>query len=222
MKRKRILVIGLGMLGNSVARALHDEGAEVIALDNDPNHIEAIKDHVAVAVHGEGTHKRILEQLGVPNDIDAAIVCIGEHFESAVLATANLIDLGVKHVSVRANNELGFTIMERIGAHDVFTVEASMGKIIAHRLMHPSISQEMEIGDGYRIVQWEVVPSVIGKTLVQLALPTNYRIQVVATKSNADGGRISLPTATSRIDPESILFLMGHEKDLQMFFSANQ
>jgi trk system potassium uptake protein len=222
MKRKRILVIGLGMLGNSVAKSLHDEGAEVIALDNDPNHVDAIKDHVAVAVHGDSTQKRILEQLGVPADIDAAIVCIGEHFESAVLATANLIDLGVKHVAVRANNEIGFKIMERIGAHDVFTVEASMGKIIAHRLMHPSISQEMEIGDGYRIVQWEVVPSVVGKNLAQLALPTNFRIQVVATKSSADGGRISLPMANSTIDPESILFLMGHEKDLQRFFTDTQ
>lgn len=220
MKRKRILVIGLGMLGYSVAKSLHEEGAEVIALDNDPNHVEAIKDLVAVAVHGDATQPRLLEQLGVPKEIDAAIVCIGEHFESAVLATANLVDMGVAHVAARANNEIGFKIMERVGAHDVFTVEASMGKIIAHRLMHPSISQEMEIGDGYRIVQWEVVPGVVGKTLAELALPSSYRIQVVATKSAADGGRISLPTANSLVEPESILFLMGHEKDLQKFFSA--
>lgn len=221
MKRKRILVIGLGMLGSSVAKSLHEEGAEVIALDNDPNHIEAIKDHVAVAVHGDGAQKKMLEQLGVPKEIDAAIVCIGEHFESAVLATANLVDLGVTHVSARANNEIGYKIMERVGAHDVFTVENSMGKIIAHRLMHPAISQEMEIGDGYRIVQWEAVPSMVGKTLAQLSLPSNYRIQVVATKSGSDGGRISLPTANSLVEPESLLFLMGHEKDLQKFFALN-
>jgi len=220
MKRKRFLVVGLGILGNSIAKSLNDEGAEVIALDNDTKHIEAIKDHVAVAVHGDGTEKKVLEQLGVPDEIDAAIVCIGEHFESAVLASANLVDMGVKHVAARSNTEIGLKILERIGCHDVFTVESSMGKIVAHRLIHPSISQEMEIGDGYRIVQWEAVPSLYGKTLSSLSLPSNFRIQVVAIKTVADGGRINLPTASTQIEPESILFLMGHEKDLQKYFAS--
>ena len=37
-------------------------------------------------------------------DLDAAVVAIGENFEATVLTTLNLLDLGLPRVIVRAND----------------------------------------------------------------------------------------------------------------------
>src|SRR5690606_17941187 len=145
MPRKIFLVVGLGVLGKSVAENLAREGAEVIAVDADPDLVDEIKDSVEVAVELHATDPMALAQLDLRN-LDAAVVCIGERFEAAVLATANLLDLGVKHVKSRANNPLSESILQRLGAHDVFFVESAMGRIIAHRMVQPAVTTEMELG----------------------------------------------------------------------------
>jgi len=177
MRRDRFLVVGLGVLGQSVAKALTEDGADVIAVDESPFLVNQIKEHVSMAVEGNATDAKMLEQLGLL-DIDAAVVCIGEHFESAVLATAHLLDLGVKHVAVRANNTIAASILNRVGAHDVFFIESAMGKVIAHKLRQPTLLTEMDLGGGYRIIQWKAPEKMLAKSIADLALPRNFRVQM--------------------------------------------
>ena len=91
MKREKFLVIGMGFFGQSVAKALSEDGGEVVVIDESAILVDQVKDDVALAVEGDATDVKVLAQLGAAN-MDAAIVCIGEQFESAVLATANLLD----------------------------------------------------------------------------------------------------------------------------------
>jgi len=44
---KRFAVIGLGLLGRTVARELSQRGAEVIAVDLEQSLVDAVADHVA-------------------------------------------------------------------------------------------------------------------------------------------------------------------------------
>ena len=46
----KVAVIGLGRFGMALAENLAKEGIEVIAIDNDPNVINDVKDRVALAV----------------------------------------------------------------------------------------------------------------------------------------------------------------------------
>jgi len=211
--RKRFAIIGLGILGNSIAKTLSSEGAEVIVLDKNMKLIESIKDEVHVAVQCDSTDRETLEQLGVA-DVDAAMVCIGEDFQSAVLTTANLIDLKVKRIAVRAVNEMAASIFKRLGAHDIFFVESEMGVEIAHKLFRPSILQEMAIGGGYRIIQWQPPQTFIGNSLAELALPKNFNVQVIAIKSATEESAIQIPTASSVIQKGERLMVCGHEDDL--------
>lgn len=218
MKRKRFLVVGLGILGESVARTLSKDGAEVIAIDSSPKLVDQIKDAVEVAAQCDVTDRTALEQLGI-KEVDGAVVCIGENFESAVLATANLLDIGVKHVSARANSRLGASILGRLGVQDVFFVESAMGKVIAHRLNQPDISHEMEIGGGYRIVQWEVPQKMAGKNLYELALNKHYHVQVIAIRNEKDQRTMKTPTAETVIQKNDLLVLAGHEERLRKFYA---
>lgn len=218
MKRHRFLVVGLGTLGQSVARALADDGAEVIALDTSPILVNQIKDTVAVAVEGNATDSRVLEQLGVA-DIDAAIVCIGEHFEANVLAVAHLLDLGVRHVAARVNTETAAGILKRVGAHEVFFIEEEMGKVIAHKLRQPTLLTEMDLGGGYRIIQFEAPEMLWGKSVVQLALPKNFHVQIVAILQEED-------QSVRKVEPNTViekgnrLLLSGFDRDLSRFLDS--
>lgn len=218
MPKKRFMVIGIGALGESVAQALAEGGAEVIAVDNSPVNVENIKDRVSVAVQADGTDKKALEQLGAA-DLDAAVMCIGEEFEAAVLVTASLLDLGVKHVAARANSPMASSILRRLGAHDVFYVESVVGNVIARRLNRPEISHEMEIGGGYRILEWKASPKLIGCKLIELELPKRFGVHVVAIHHVADMEHIKTAGADSVIEDSDLMILSGHERDLEKFFS---
>jgi trk system potassium uptake protein TrkA len=218
-KKKRFAIIGLGILGNSIARTLASEGAEVLVLDKNMKLIEAIKDEVSVAVQCDSTDRETLEQLGIA-DVDAAMVCIGEDFQSSVLTTANLIDLKVKRIAVRAINEMAASIFKRLGAHDIFFVESEMGVEIAHKLHRPSILQEMELGGGYRIIQWDPPTAFQGKSLLELALPKTFNVQVIAIKSAAEDSAVQIPTASSILQKGERLMVCGHEDDLHRLVTS--
>src|SRR5688572_24188075 len=102
--RHKFAVIGLGIFGNSIARTLSERGAEVLAIDNEEDHVEDIKDDVAYAVALDATDIRALESQSI-QDMDAVIVAIGEDFEALLITTANLQELNVKRIITRASNK---------------------------------------------------------------------------------------------------------------------
>lgn len=221
MRRKKIMVIGLGVLGESVAKNLALDGAEVVVLDRDPILIERIKDHVSVATQGDSSDRKVLEQLGA-KDLDAAVVCIGTQFEAAVLASAHLLDLNVPYVAVRANTEMSASILRRIGVHEVFFVESEMGKSIAHRIQSPAIKKEMEIGDGYRIIQWEAPNWMDSKSIMDLAVNKKYKVQIVGIRPSTTEGRVKMPYGDTIIHEGDMLLLAGHTEDLDSLLHAKK
>ena len=60
---RRYAVIGLGQFGRAIATALAAKGGEVIAIDNNQNHIESIKDDVAHAITMDSTDKKLMQLL---------------------------------------------------------------------------------------------------------------------------------------------------------------
>lgn len=217
--KKRFLVVGLGVLGNSVATTLAKEGAEVIVVDQSPELIEEIRERVDVAVVGDATDRKMLEQLGAAH-VDAALVCIGENFEAAILATVHLLEMKVRHVAARANSELAKSILKKLGAHEVFYVEHAMGKVIAHKLFHAGVMHEMDLGEGYRVIQLLAPKGMVGHSLHELALPKRFGVQIVALRcpsAAAQNGGMKPPTAQTTVQEGDILLISGNEPDLERF-----
>jgi len=218
-KQKRILVVGLGALGQSLAKVLAEEGAEVIAIDRDQTTVNLMADIVDVAVAGDVTDARVLEQVGAAK-CDIAVVCVGENFEANVVATAALLDLGVKHVAARANTRIAEFILRRLGAHEVFGVETTVGQFLARRIHQSGSFQEMEMGGGMRMIQWEPLPEVKGKTLEELGWPKKFGVQVVGFRRKGGSSEISFPTASSAIDGESLVLLVGVDENVARFLRS--
>ena len=94
MARSRYAVFGAGRYGTQIALSLAQRGAEVFTFDADPGRAELLKEDVALAVTLDATDKKALMAQHV-EDLDAAVVAIGENFEATVLTTLNLLDLGL-------------------------------------------------------------------------------------------------------------------------------
>ncbi len=219
-KKQRILVVGLGVLGESIARELQLSGAEVIVLDDSPERIDAIKDSVGVALVADATDRKTLLQLDLAS-LDAAVVCIGEQFEAAVLTTVHLVDLKIPRVVARAHNELAADILRKLGAHEVFFVESEMGEVIAHRVLHRNVLNEMDLGDDYKVVQARCPAPLAGRKLGDLRLPDRYDIFVVAVRGAQEGARMRRPTAETVLAEDDLLLLTGESPNLEKFLRQN-
>ena len=104
MNYSKFAVIGVGRYGSTIARRLAEKGAQVFAFDPNEQKIERIKDDVAFAVSLDATAIRALKSQNL-DEMDAAVVAIGENFEATVLTCVHLLDVGVKRVIARASGE---------------------------------------------------------------------------------------------------------------------
>src|SRR5690606_19885455 len=179
--RHKFVVIGLGIFGNSIARTLAERGAEVLAIDNDEDHVEAIKDEVAYAVTLDSTDMRALEAQNI-QDMDAAIVAIGEDFEAVLITTANLQELNIKRVITRASNKQQRRILEKMGVHEILSPEGEVGKTVAERLLQPNIRTFLPLPDNYEIVEINTPRGIANKSLAKISLREKYNLNMITIK----------------------------------------
>lgn len=224
---RRFLVIGLGRFGSALAEALAQGGGEVIAVDERMELVEAIKDKVAYAAQLDSMKIESLKAVEAQN-VDVAVLAIGEDFEASVLTTAVLKELGVKEIIARANTARERKILELVGATRVISIEADMGKRLAKALLAPSVLEHIELSEGYSMIQWEVDDRFIGKALAEVSPRSKWGLNVVGIKE-----KVEVPSkegelqVVERMEPVprpdyvfqkgNVLVLVGQEKDLEAF-----
>src|SRR5699024_9673750 len=117
MKRE-FAVIGLGRFGGSICQELSIEGMDVLAIDINEQKINEFKNIASHAVIADSTDESVLKDLGI-NNIDHIIVAIGDNIQASILTTVILTDLGIKKITVKAQNDYHEKILKRIGADHV-------------------------------------------------------------------------------------------------------
>src|SRR5690606_38560259 len=131
----KFAVIGLGRFGTSIAKSLAEHGAEVLAIDIDQAKIEQIKDTVAFAVAMDSTDMKSLKKQGV-EEMDAAVIAIGDNFESLLLTAGLLQELDVKRIIARAGSKQQQLILQKRSSREVLSPEDEVGKTVAEILLH--------------------------------------------------------------------------------------
>ncbi len=130
---RRILVIGLGRFGSALAESLAGSGCEVVAIDNDMSHIDAIKNKVAYALELDATDPNALRSIEA-HRCQVAVVAVGENFEGAVLAVAALREVGIQNIVARASTHRHGRILMAAGASRVVEIETEMGRALGREL----------------------------------------------------------------------------------------
>jgi trk system potassium uptake protein len=167
---KRFLIVGIGRFGRAVVDTLAKvKDIEVIAVDEQMDPVDAVRDQVTVAARVDSLDRDALESLGA-HEVDIAVVSIGEDFEAAVLTVAVLKELGIKQIVARAQTDRRRRVLESVGATRVVMVEPEMGRRVAHALLGSHVLEHVEVGGDVAIVHWSPDQRVLGRSVADLDL----------------------------------------------------
>ncbi len=211
---KDFAVIGLGRFGGSICKELSKEGKHVLAIDKDESRVNAYKNIVSHAVILDATDEEALKEIGIKNFEDV-IVAIGENIQASILTTVILTDLGIKNITVKAQNDYHEKILRKLGVDRVVHPERDMGRRIAQNIISNNILDYLELSDDHSIIEVKAGRKMIGKSLVDLDIRANFSCNVVAIKS---GKMINVsPSADQPIEIDDILIVIGADEDLTRF-----
>lgn len=224
-----VAVIGLGTFGEKTATRLFEKGAEVVAIDNNPELAEKIKDRVTHAICLDVTEEKAVRGTNI-SEVDVAIVAIGDNIETSILAVAMLRKLGVGKIIARATNKLHEHVLKEIGASEILKVEEEMGEIVASKIIAPHVLQRYNFAAGYSIVELKLGKKYEGKTLVESQIRQNYSLNIVALQKRvayiAEDGKSAFrvdindsPLPMDVIEADDIVVLVGSEKNFNNLFA---
>jgi trk system potassium uptake protein TrkA len=176
-------VIGLGRFGSSVALKLVELGHSVLGIDRDRALVQELSDNLTHALALDATDEDALRAAGIA-EFDTAIVAIGQDFESNVLITSLLKELGLKTVICKALNRRQKQILLRVGADQVVLPEEEAGERLAYQLRLPLVLDRLEIEPGVSVTELRCPNSFVGRRLRDLDLAGRFRISVLAIKGD--------------------------------------
>lgn len=176
----------------SLCRTLSEKGAEVLAVDNNKHLVEEASAFVTEAVVVDATDEDALARLE-PGKRDAAVCAIGDDSkEASIICTALLRQMGTPLVISRANDKMHQRILQLVGAHQIINPEQEFGKRFANRLLYRSVIADTNLGTDLHLTEISTQPSMVGKSLVDLALPKKYGVIVAGIRREGKGRVVPL------------------------------
>lgn len=186
--KKSYAVLGLGRYGSSVAKELARCGAEVLAVDRDIELVNNLTGEVPLCKCADITDPIVIKQLGISN-FDVVIIAAGGSLEVSVLATMLCKEAGVKTVIAKCSSEMHRKILSKVGADKVVLPESESGTRLAKNLLSSGFVDIMELDNNVSIIELDILPDWVGKSLIHLDLRKKYDINVIALKKD---GKISV------------------------------
>ncbi|MCX7735333.1 MAG: TrkA family potassium uptake protein [Candidatus Kapabacteria bacterium] len=226
MAIKKFCVIGLGYFGYNLAIRLNDLGTEVLAIDNHQEIIDEISEKVTHAICMDSTDPKAMKGLGL-EDMDAVIVAIGENFESSIMTTALLQEIGVKKIYSRVISVVHERLLKLMNVNDLLVPEAEAADHLVKRLVIPGLIESFQISKEYAIYEIPVPKSFIGKNLLELNIRQKYNVNLITIKKVIKkrglliiGEReevevVGVPNPDDKIPENAVLVLFGRDKDIK-------
>ncbi|MFD1206836.1 potassium channel family protein [Sporosarcina contaminans] len=212
--KKEFVVIGLGRFGGSIVNELVKLNAEVMAIDIDPERVEDYAQIATQAVRADTTDESALRSLGIRN-FEHVVIAIGENIQSSILTTLILKEIGVKNITVKAQNDYHEKVLRKIGADQVVHPERDMGIRIANNMVSNNILDYLELSDEYSIVEIKANEKLAGYTLIDLDIRAKYGVNIVAIKRSSQ--ILVSPQAIEEIRLNDILIVIGSDIDIHRF-----
>ena len=204
---KTYAVFGLGRYGIAVARELARNGMEVIAVDTDERIVNAAADELPICKCADITDPEVIRQLGIAN-VDVVIIAMANNLETSVMAVTLCKEIGVKTVIAKSANEMHQKILTRVGADKVVFPENESGIRLAKNLLSSGFVDMVSLAKNVSMIELDVKPEWVEKSLIELNLRKKYSINVVAVRA---GDMVSVD-----IDPHAPL-----KKDDKLIVIAN-
>lgn len=211
---KEFVVIGLGRFGGSIVKELVRLGADVLAIDSNQERVDEFAKIATQAVIADTTDEAAIKSLGIRN-FEHVIIAIGENIQNSILTTLILKDLGVKQITVKAQNDYHARVLEKIGADFVVHPERDMGIRIANNMMSSNVLDYLELSDEHSIMEIKANDRIAGHSLIDLDIRAKYGINIVGIKRGEN--IIISPAADEKILLGDVLLVIGADVDINRF-----
>lgn len=204
---KTYAVFGLGRYGSAVALELVQSGAEVLAVDADPDIVNAFAEKIPLCKCADVTDPAVIRQLGISN-IDVVIIAMAQELEASVMAVMLCKEAGVPKVIAKCSSEMHRQILQKVGADMAVLPESESGTRMARNLLSSGFLDIFELSSDVAMVEVEVKDEWVGKTIRELNLRRRFDMNIVAV---CQGENVNIS-----IDPE-----MSLSKDMRLVVIAH-
>jgi NhaP-type Na+/H+ or K+/H+ antiporter len=178
----RVIIIGAGNVGRTLARRLEDRGENVVLIERDTNSVEKARNEGLTVHHGDGTDTEVLRSAGAEN---AKIVATTTGDDDVNLLVAQLADskFSPDTILARVNNPDNVDAFEDLGVRAISAVDAT-AMAFDDYIERPSLVNWMsEIGHEGEVQEIEVTSEeLVGKTIAEIGpqLPPRCLIALVS------------------------------------------
>lgn len=188
-------IIGLGRFGCALTKTLAAAGKEILAIDTIESRVKQVRNFTESAFVVGALDKETLEDAGIQN-CGTVIVCIGDSIDVNVLATLNVISMGVPRVIARAMSYEQGLILEKIGAEVIYP-ENDMAVRLANKLINSSIMETIELRGDIAITELKLTAKVSEQTVQQANFRQKFNLNIIALEHSGE--------TTTEISPDYVL-----------------
>lgn len=223
----KFIVLGLGNYGAALSTKLVLLGHEVIGVDRKMELVEKLNHQITHAIALDATSPDAIKGLPL-SDVDAVINTIGEDEGVNIMATALLVQRGVKRIICRVTSPLQQTVLEAMNIKEFVYPEGDSAERMAYKLDLKGVTDSFQISDKYKLIEIELPKRYIDKTLAEIDFLNKYSIQPVTIVREMQSRNILGTIRTTRVvqgvlQPDTVLrkgdklLLFGDVVNLERF-----
>ena len=218
----RVILIGAGSVGRTLARRLEDRGENVVLVEEDANTVEKARNDGLTVHHGDGTDTEVLRSAGAEN---AKIVAATTGDDDVNLLVAQLAEskFSPETILARVNNPDNVDAFEDLGVRAISAVDAT-AMAFDDYIERPSLVNWMgEIGGRGDVQEIEVTTeSLVGRTVSEIGpqLPPRCLIALIARN-----GETVVPDGDCTLERGDRITLIGDDEAIGQalsFFGQEQ
>ena len=212
-KKGTIGIVGLGKFGMQLAEELVESGRKIVCIDKDEKKVKKALELTDYAYVSEDLSKETFEETGF-KQCETIVICIGEHLDTAILATLNALSLGVKKVIAMSVTDETGQVLEKLGAEVIYPYKDSADHL-AKKISNHNILDFISLKGEVEIAEINVPKSFIGKSIIESNISQNFGVNIIAIEN---GDQIN-----TRVDPKYVfqdddaVVVIGDTKSLRKF-----
>ncbi len=191
-----IVIIGGGQVGYYLAKALLDEGHEVLVVERDPRRVDFINNELgSVCIRGDGCETATLAEVGTER-ADLLIAVTARDEGNLVACQVAKYRFNVPRTIARLSNPSNEAIFKKLGIDVTVSSTNIILENIKQEVPTHSLTHLLSLRDkGMEVVDIKIQPgsSTVGKAIKELSLPPDTILSLVISKER----KPKVPTAST-------------------------
>lgn len=205
----RVVIVGCGRVGATLATDLSVHGHEVAVIDRNPEAFERLgRAFKGRRVQGVGFDHDVLVEAGIERADAFATVTSGDNTNVVAAMIARSV-FRVPKIVARIADPQRADIYRRLG---IPTISPTIwgATEIREMLIHPELSSSFTFGSGeVELMQFQVPPRLAGHTAANLTSPSRFNVVAIVR-----GGRAFIPTTGTQLEEGDLVYLAADSGSL--------